>query len=63
MVVISVGMISHFKVRKEFFKLCLIQACKGTERARVMFELLIREQGNDLQAGVFGFSIVVCSLL
>jgi hypothetical protein len=56
------GMISHFKVRQEFFKLCLIQACKGTERAGVTFELLIREHENDLQAGVFGFSRVVCSL-
>ena len=45
MLVISVGMIDHFKVRQEFFKLCPIQACQGTERTRVVFESLIREHG------------------
>ena len=29
--VIPVGMVGHCKVGQEFFKLCLIQACKGTE--------------------------------
>src|SRR5712691_1713731 len=43
MLVISVGMVRHFKVCQEFVKLCRIQACKGTERAGVVFELLIRE--------------------
>jgi len=46
MLVIPVGMVGHFKVRQEFFKLCVIQACKGTERTGVVFELLIREHGG-----------------
>src|SRR5215813_2821283 len=41
MVVIPIGMIRQSKRHKSLCKLCLIQACQGTECTRMMLELLI----------------------
>src|SRR5262245_29702117 len=48
MVIIPVGMVREGKGRQQFFKLCLIQACEGTERTRVVFESLIGEHRSHL---------------
>src|SRR6266487_699001 len=61
--VIHIGMIRHFKMEQQFFKLCLIQTCEGTKRTMVVFESLIGEHGGYLQLGVFDFFRVSCSLL
>src|SRR5262249_62390696 len=61
MLVISVGMINHFKVDQEFFKFCLVQASKGTKCSWMIFEPLIGEHRRDLQSAIFDFSSILCS--
>ena len=46
LLVIPVGIVRHGKVGQEFCTLCLIEACRGTERTRVVFEVLIRAHGS-----------------
>jgi hypothetical protein len=62
MLVIPVGMVRHGKGRQELFKLRLIQACEGTERAGVVCEALRREHGGDLQPVLLDFLGISCSL-
>src|SRR5262245_48413656 len=61
--VISVGMVDHFKASQEFFKFCLVQTRKGTEHSWIIFEPLIGEHRRDLQPRTFDFSRTLCSLL
>jgi hypothetical protein len=48
---------------QQFFKLCLIQTCKGTERTGMVFESLIGEHRYHLWSGVLDWFVVVCALL
>src|SRR5262245_36356488 len=58
MVIIHVRMVRESKGHQQFFKLCLIQTCEGTERTRMSFESLIGEHHYHLWSGVLDSSVV-----